>query len=185
MLKPPAALLRTPIAPADALAKIVYPALAFLPARMGSREAQVLLLAIMGQESGFEYRYQILKGRPKAKGPARGLPQFELGSEAKGGGVWGVFKHAASAGLLRSAALKFNVPPTPVAIWRALEFDDVFACIVARLLLWTDPQPLPAIGNSGAAWEYYLRNWQPGKPHRPRWPKNYDQAVLAVRGETT
>ncbi len=38
--------------------------------------------------------------------------------------------------------------------------------VFARLLLWTDAKPLPAIGDEQGAWDYYLRNWRPGKPTR-------------------
>jgi len=108
------------------------------------------------------------------KGPARGLWQFERG------GVKGVYLHRASNEplrlLCRARDVNFDVPQ----IWAALEFDDVFACGVARLLLWTDPKPLPAIGDEDGAWAYYVRNWRPGKPHRDRWVANYAAAVKQV-----
>jgi len=66
-------------------------------------------------------------------------------------------------------------------IWGALETDDVFACGVARLLLWTDPRKLPAADDEDGAWEYYLRNWRPGKPHRDRWVKNHAAARAQVQ----
>ncbi|WP_199533145.1 hypothetical protein [Thiopseudomonas alkaliphila] len=59
----------------------IDPALALLPARMKSKKAVVMMLAIGLQESRFIHRRQI-------KGPARGFWQFE-----KGGGVYGVLNH--------------------------------------------------------------------------------------------
>jgi hypothetical protein len=138
-----------------------------IPAALGalgmrsSQELRVMLLAIGVQESGLTARAQVLNGG--GKGPARGLWQFEKG------GVRGVYLHRASNELLRvlcrARDVNFDVPQ----IWGALEFDDVLACGVARLLLWTDPRPLPAVDDEEGAWGYYLRNWRPGKPHLSRW----------------
>jgi hypothetical protein len=37
--------------------------------------------------------------------------------------------------------------------------------------LFSDAAPLPAaaVENAEAAWDYYIRNWRPGKPHRATW----------------
>lgn len=179
------ALLPLPIAPSNALRAIVWPTLMLLTPRLRSPQAEVMLLATAGQESSLANRYQVVAGRPGVRGPARGLWQFELGSERLGGGVWGVAKHSASAMALRALAAVRRVDPTPLAIWRALEFDDVLACGVARLLLWTDPKPLPPLGDRAGAWNYYLDCWRPGKPHLPRWPRNYDRALAAVTDAST
>ena len=50
----------------------------------------------------------------------------------------------------------------------------------ARLLLWTDPAPLPALGAAVRAWAYYRRNWRPGKPHPETWPEMYQNALSFV-----
>src|SRR6185312_10462500 len=68
--RPAMTLLPLPIAPADALGKIIVPALATLPPEMDSSQARVMLLAIALQESG-------LRTREQDGGPARGLWQFE------------------------------------------------------------------------------------------------------------
>ncbi|MCY1303002.1 hypothetical protein D9M70_526890 [compost metagenome] len=52
------------------------------------------------------------------------------------------------------------------AIWRALEHDDVLAAGFARLLLWSDPKPLPLAGDEQGAFDLYLRTWRPGAYHR-------------------
>ena len=57
----------------------------------------------------------------------------------------------------------------PDAIYAALEYDDVLAAGVARLLLWTDPKALPPVGDVDAAWALYLRTWRPGKPKPDSW----------------
>jgi len=139
-----------------------------LPAKFDSREANVLLLAIGLQESRFAHRKQI-------GGPARGFWQFE-----KGGGVRGVLWHGGSARYAAAACAIRAVQPDPEAVYPALAQDDLLACAFARLLLWTDPKPLPAIGAVDEAWAYYLRNWRPGKPHAATWAALYRQAVEAL-----
>jgi len=129
-----------------------------------------MLLAIGLQESRFEYRRQL------GNGPARGLFQFELG-----GGVTGVYKHRATHELLRLLCHDRDCNFDPRAIWSALEDDDVLASGLARLLLWTDPKPLPALGESDAAWDYYERNWRPGKPKRRTWRSFYEAAMQEVQ----
>lgn len=151
----------------------VSPALALLPTRMDTPAARVMLLAIGLQESRFTHRQQI-------GGPARGFWQFEKGTRASRGGVWGVFLHAASKGYLAALCKGRSVACDPDAIYSALEYDDVLAAGVARLLLWTDPKALPAIGDADAGWALYLRTWRPGRPHAKTWPALYAQALVAV-----
>ncbi|CUJ98422.1 Uncharacterised protein [Achromobacter sp. 2789STDY5608615] len=147
--------------------------LALLPARMDTPEARVMLLAIGLQESRFVHRRQI-------GGPARGFWQFEKGTRASRGGVWGVFLHAASKDHLAALCKARSVAGDPDAIYGALEYDDVLAAGVARLLLWTDPKALPPVGDADAAWALYLRTWRPGRPHTQTWPALYAQATAAL-----
>ncbi|CAB3907584.1 hypothetical protein LMG26842_05692 [Achromobacter dolens] len=156
------------------VAGAITPALALLPARMDTPEARVMLLAIGLQESRFVHRRQI-------GGPARGFWQFEKGTRASRGGVWGVFLHAASKDHLAALCKARSVACDPDAIYAALEYDDVLAAGVARLLLWTDPKALPAVGDSDAGWALYLRTWRPGKPKPDSWPPLYRQAAAEVQ----
>ncbi|CUJ03618.1 Uncharacterised protein [Achromobacter xylosoxidans] len=151
----------------------IAPALALLPVRMDTAEARVMLLAIGLQESRFVHRRQI-------GGPARGFWQFEKGTRASRGGVWGVFLHAASKGHVAALCKARSVACDPDAIYAALEYDDVLAAGVARLLLWTDPKELPAVGDADAGWSLYLRTWRPGKPKPDSWPPLYRQAAAEV-----
>lgn len=151
----------------------ISPALALLPAAMDTQAARVMLLAIGLQESRFTHRQQI-------GGPARGFWQFEKGTRASRGGVWGVFLHATSKGHLATLCKARSVACDPDAIYAALEYDDMLAAGVARLLLWTDPKALPAIGDADAGWALYLRTWRPGRPHPKTWPALYAQALAAV-----
>jgi hypothetical protein len=148
--------------------RAIEPAYALLPARMRSREATLMLLAIGLQESRFLHRRQI-------GGPARGFWQFE-----KGGGVRGVLTHRASREHALPIARQRTVRATQQEVYETLEHDDVLAAAFARLLLWTDPAPLPALGATVRAWAYYRRNWRPGKPHPETWPEMYQNALSFV-----
>lgn len=156
----------------------IAPAMRLLPPAMDTMQARVMLLAIGLQESRFEYRRQM------GNGPARGFWQFELGTAKSRGGLWGVFLHPASHQLLHDVAIKCFVRlPSPATIYQAIECDDVLAAATARLLLWTDSLPLPALGDEAGAWRMYAeRCWRPGKPHPETWPGFYRQALAFVQG---
>jgi len=98
----------------------ISPALALLPAAMDTQAARVMLLAIGLQESRFLHRRQI-------GGPARGFWQFEKGTRASRGGVWGVYLHAASRNHLAALCKARSVACDPDAIYAALDYDDVLA----------------------------------------------------------
>ena len=159
-----------PIGLRDVRSQILRPALAMLLARMTSPEAEVMLLAIGLQESRFRHRRQI-------RGPARGLWQFELG-----GGVRGVMTHPASRASARLVCAARDVTFDAAEVYNRLEHDDVLAAVFARLLLWTDADPLPKLGDADAAWALYLRTWRPGKPHYHTWGDLYHEAHRAVTG---
>lgn len=140
-----------------------------LPGVSFADEAKVMLIAIGLQESRFEHRRQI-------KGPARGFWQFEAG-----GGTAGVLHHRATSAMASRIVSGRLERPSTYSVNEALAADDVLACAFARLLLFTDPRPLPPLGNAQAAWDYYVRNWRPGKPHRHTWDALYAKALAAVR----
>lgn len=148
---------------------IIDPAARLLPS-MDSPRARIMLLAIGLQESRFERRRQI-------KGPARGFWQFE-----SGGGVRGVLLHKASAYDAAKVCHARGVGRSTREVYDRLEHDDILACCFARLLLYTDPRPLPMIGDVDASWDYYERNWRPGKPHPHTWPGLYERAHNILTG---
>ncbi|NID14980.1 hypothetical protein [Luteibacter yeojuensis] len=176
-----------PISPADALRKIIDPTSALLPGVPWDDRAAVALLAIALQEGGMDgqiaYRQQI-------SGPARGPWMFE-----QGGGVHGVMTHQATAMLAGQLLARRGVPKTERSAYLALAADDLLACGFARLLLFSDPAPLPEVGEGDAMLAYYLRNWRPGAYTRGnaatrtilagKFLHNYDVAVSTVRGEAT
>lgn len=157
----------------------VAEALLLLPAKMTSPQAEVMLLAIGLQESRFEHRRQI-------GGPARGFWQFE-----RGGGVAGVLRHPTSRAAALAVCRERGVEPESEQVFQSLERDDVLAAAFARLLLFTDPAPLPALGECAKAWDYYLRTWRPGaytngatekrRELRQKFAVNYAMALEVVR----
>ncbi|MDM0024063.1 hypothetical protein [Variovorax saccharolyticus] len=152
------------------LAEIVDPGLAMLPMSMDTPRARLMLLAIGRQESRFRYR------RQTGNGPARGFWQFE-----QGGGVKGVMTHSATRGHAHRVCAERGVMWGRPNVWAALESDDLLAVCFARLLLFSDPKPLPAVGDYDAAWTLYAdRTWRPGKPHRETWNGYYDEARAAL-----
>ena len=157
----------------------IRPALALLPARMSGQQAEVLLLAIGLQESLLIHQRQI-------RGPARGLWQFE-----QGGGTAGVLSHPQTRDLADHVCRARGVTPTPAALQEALAGeDDVLDAALARLLMWTDRPPLPALQDVEGGWQLYLRTWRPGAytrgtpdqraELRAKWGRNYAAALREV-----
>lgn len=139
-----------------------------LPARMDTVGARLMMLAIQKQEDPEERRYQVVRrteatapenivGDKTAKGPARSLWQME-----KGGGVKGVLFHTGTEQYILDICKQIGVPPTQNACWLAIEESDTLAACFARLLLWTDPKPMPAASDADGAFDLYLRTWRPG-----------------------
>jgi hypothetical protein len=140
--------------------EIINAGLAMLPLKMTSREAVVMLLAIGKQESDFEHLAQIIRGAPI--GPARSYWQFEVG------GLTAVMSHKASRETCLGLCEAEGIRPVPRDVWEVFNLPpetgsgQALPAAFARLLLWTDPRPLPAIGDADGAFKYYLRNWRPG-----------------------
>lgn len=157
---------KTPLTLAEIERIAIVPALALLPEHMDSSAARIELFAIGMQESDdFMHRVQMNGG------PARGFWQFE-----RAGGVGGVLSHPASKPFAAQLCKARGVPAEIGAVYNSLAGDDVLAAGFARLLLWTDPKPLPQ-NDADAGWAYYQRNWRPGQPHPLRWPARYLRAV--------
>jgi hypothetical protein len=161
------------VTPLRLLQTIIDPGLLFMTSIVGSRassspEARILLLAIAGQEGDFSLRRQV-------GGPARSYWQFE-----SGGGVEGVLGHLTAGPIARQVCQALDLPTDRPTVFEAIAWNDALAVTMARLLLWTDPETLPAVGQTQAGWDYYERIWRPGKPGPDRWPVNYHAAMLAL-----
>lgn len=147
-----------------------------LPHRMNSSAATVLLLAIQLQENPRRLPQQV-------KGPAVGDYQMELG-----GGIVGVLRHKASRTWAHAVCLDLDVQSNPEAVYAAIrDGDPRLDAAFARLLLWTDSQPLPTVGDVAGGWECYLRTWRPGAAKRDydnlrkKWSVNYAAALDIFR----
>lgn len=158
---------------------LIIPRLRVMEEKYGikfTKEAMALTRSIGFQESRFSVRDQIVSGKkPGDIGPATGFWQFELG-----GGVKGVMGHPSTKVIAEKCCAEFGVPFVRDAVWRSFtkpEFDGL-ACSFARLLLLSDPDPLPAAvpGMVEAAWRYYLDTWRPGKPHRSTWDQFWNMS---------
>jgi len=134
--------------------------------------AWAMLVAIGLQESRFKHRAQVVAGG--GKGPARGFWQFE-----QRGGVYGVLNHPLTKKAAETLCGMAGIQPTPAEAWAAMETNDILAAGFARMLLFTDPNRLPPASEAAknAAWEYYIRNWRPGKPHRQTWDEFWTDGV--------
>ncbi|WP_312993947.1 hypothetical protein [Achromobacter animicus] len=170
----------------DIMKTAIEPALALLPARMDTPAARIELLGIGLQESRFLDRRQLVGNPPRPVGPAKSFWQGELG----GGMIRGVRLHAATRAAAAELYRARGVAANDVAIWDAIEFDDVLAAGLARLLLWSDPRRLPAVGDEEGSWALYLRTWRPGaydrgtprqrNALRAKWASNYGAAMREV-----
>jgi hypothetical protein len=157
-------LMQTPALLSEVLQEAIVPALIKLPRKFNSKEAQLLMLAIGNQESRYRVRLQV-------NGPAHGFWQFELP------GVAGVFHQSQMALTVGALCLAREVAFSAAAVYAELLVDDILAAGFARLLLWSDPHPLPALEDEEGAWECYIRNWRPGQPNRGRWVNSYGEAM--------
>lgn len=147
---------------------IVIPTLEFMEGAVdipASDEAHVMVMAIAGQESNWQYRLQ-------QGGPARSLWQFE-----KGGGVAGVLSHPASSGKIKEICELLGIACDQNTVYEAMAWNSFLGCAMARLLLYTDAAALPKVGDVNGGWNYYLRNWRPGAPHPEVWPDRYKTAM--------
>ena len=133
--------------------------------------AIVELIAISGQEANWTERIQ------SGNGAAHGLFQFE-----RRGGVAGVLGDIATNRLALAACRLVGIATNSAAVWGAFATStgDNLSVAFARLLLWSDPRPLPDVGDEDGGWDTYQRNWRPGAPSRERWANVYPQAMTAA-----
>jgi hypothetical protein len=148
---------------------VIIPAMRLLasvgaPQSIASHPAEVMLVAIALQESDALHRWQM--GRDGLRGPARGWWQFE-----RLGGLAGVIRHRRTGEIAESLLTELGFATSVDAAWEALPYSELLAAGMARLLLWTDPRPLPhpMPESEDAGWDLYRANWRPGRPRRERW----------------
>ena len=163
--------------PIEFVQRILDPGLAFLAGLGGpapSEAARRFLLTVALQESGPTLAARYQASPSSSPGPARSWWQME-----QGGGVRGVLAHQASAALAKLLCEGCYVVPQDAAVWRALEGHDLLAVGFARLLVLTDPHPIPT--EQQPAWTCYCdRLWRPGKPHPETWGGNWTTAGRTI-----
>lgn len=135
---------------------------------LDSLNARCQLLTIAGQETGWSERVQIPGGQ------ARGWWQTE-----KDGMLSGVL-NGKYVQTLAAVCDDLGIPTALDTLFEAIAWNDMLAYMVARLGLFMDPYPLPAIGDVDAAYANYIRVWRPGKPDRARWDTLYPQTCKVV-----
>lgn len=158
-----------PASCATVLAEAVNPALALLPPKMQSDAARCQMLGDGLYESGYVTRQQI-------GGPAHGLWQFEPN------GIRAVMHNNATGNEVLIACQKCGVRFGSTMIYFAIASGehDVLAAVLARLILWACPKPLPRIGDAQGAWDYHDITYRPGAKDPARYVAGYPQAVEAL-----
>lgn len=151
--------------------QILTPAMQLLAdPRFDAPLARVELVAIGLQESGLRHRIQ------QPNGPARSWWQFE-----RNGGVAEVMAHPATGTRLRPIVALLGYQFDKYALHTAMADNDLLGAVMARLLLFIDPRPLPTTAQQG--WDQYLARWRPGKPHRSTWDDNWGTAVSTIKDQ--
>ncbi|MFC5694160.1 hypothetical protein ACFPU0_01140 [Pseudomonas sp. GCM10022186] len=148
---------------------VLEPALAMLPPALGGARAEVMLLAIGLQESGFHDR------RP-VSGPERGYWRVDPDDDSLGA----VLRHPATAAMAVEVCDRQQVPPIEERVFAALEHDDLLSAVFVRLRLHIEGERLPPVGEVGDAWNLYCRAWRPQEPDRRHWGRSYAQAMDAL-----
>jgi|SRR6185437_13601673 len=151
-------------------ASVITPGAALVPTSMNTLASRVLLFAIAGQESAWSSRVQIPGGQ------ARGYWQCE-----RGGAVKAVLGDSGTGPIARRFCAEHDIPSDLGTVWEAIAWHDGLAYLIARLALWQQPAPLPALENCDGAWTYYLDTWRPGAPRPHSWPGIHAQACTICR----
>ena len=145
------------------------------PVPSAAQEARLMLLAIPGQESGWQ---NIQQG---GGGPGRGFFQMEPPTCSL------ILNNPVSVTMSHKVCSALNVSPADV--YANLIKEPQLAVAMARFDLFCDPYALPAYGDEEMAWICYAyRVWRPGAvakggesatEARKRWSVNYAMALAA------
>jgi hypothetical protein len=152
--------------PSDFFHLIIAPGSEAVPMMMNTIPSQVLLMAIAGQESAWQYRIQIPSGE------ARSFWQLE-----QQGAIADVMADPNTAMVVSTFCDTYSISPDTATLFDAVAYNDTLAYLIARLALWQDSEPLPKVGDEESAWNYYNAVWRPGDPHPDSWPAIYTQAM--------
>jgi len=147
---------------------ILEGALELLPVKMSTLPAKAMIVAIGLQESKLSSRHQL-------GGPANGYVQFESA------GIRGVINHPASRPYALSVLGTLDYQVDTIAVYKAIEHNDILCVAFARLLLWTVRDPLPNENEPEIAWKQYVDTWRPGKPRHDSWKDNFNLGWSTVK----
>jgi hypothetical protein len=139
----------------------------FAPQLPDNRSVRVMLMAVAGLESDWSNR------------DGGGLFKIDLGC------VNGLLAHADTEVLLDAALDEFGIiDKTPQHLFDLLGNDqgDILCLAMARLVLWSDPDPFPAYDDQASMFAYYQSHWF-GLGAATRWPDVYGQSLAAVPAE--
>jgi hypothetical protein len=154
----------------------IIPALSLLDPKLDTPAARALLICIALQETGLRARRQMLEARDhwweSKPGKGHGFWQFERDGATRGVMV----RHAAASAIVLPVIDALLYPRDPYAVHEALIHNDVLACVLARALLYSVPEPLPGPNDPAKGWDYYVGAWRPGKAHVEPWENNYRTA---------
>lgn len=138
-----------------------------LPSALDTRTRRILVAATGFQETSYLTRFQY------GNGPARSYWQFENGKLAA---INGVLNHKSTKAMALTVCKARGVEPERIAVWKAMETDDVLGAAFAAMLIYTDPFPMPTTKDD--AWTMYAKRlWQPGKPHPEKWTESWAFAL--------
>lgn len=157
--------------PATFYALVLRPCSSYPPTDLlvkSTKPALVQIMATFGQESGWTHRVQF------DGGPGHSWGMFELGT------IIDVMGNPATDVLAQAVCAQWDIPWKAETIYDAITWNDPLAFAFARLLLWADPSPLPALGDESGGWALYERVWRPGKPRPETWSAIYAQSLTLV-----
>jgi hypothetical protein len=159
--------------PSNFVSTVLTPDLAWfhaiIPSIPSSDAANVMLCAIPGQESGWE-NVQQTDG-----GIARGFYQQQQNN------LDDILFNRATDAKAIMICTTLGIQPTGSDVYAMLLSNTKLQVAFARLNLWADPSPLPAVGDESGAWNLYIKCWNPGAPSRERWNLAYSQGLTAIQ----
>lgn len=144
---------------------------------MGSHQALVQLLSIGLHEGDmFRARFQYGKGSVLTR-PAHSFFGFE---GHKGQALDWVMTDPRTAKYARMACHYKSVEFSLEHVYWTIAGSDWLACVMARLLLFLDPHPVPDVDDIQGGYACYLRQWRPGKPPGlEKWTDVHNRATAA------
>jgi len=156
------------------LANTVDPGLSWMQSVLGAKPpasdaARLALTAFAGQETYWRDIDQI--GGGDGRGP------WQAGRVI----IADLLHNLDTAMLMHKCCASLGIAVSVEPIYAAIIGNPKLSVALARLSLWADPFPIPAIGDQAGLWKCYLRVWRPGAPRPDDWPDVYQQSLEAIQ----